>query len=58
MLRGLATDATSAQIAADLRFSHSTVHKDAMAAYRVLDVEGCEDAVALASLLGLLDADG
>lgn len=58
VLRGLATGATYAQIAEELRFSHSTVRKDAIAAYRALAVDGRDDAVALASLLGLLDAEG
>lgn len=56
VLRGLATGATYARIAEDLRFSHSTVRKDAIATYRALQVKGRDEAVALATALGLLDS--
>ena len=58
VLRGLATGATYAQIADSLRFSHSTVRKDAISTYRALEVAGRDEAVALATALGLVDGAG
>lgn len=57
VLAGLAAGATYEQIAQQLGYSHGTVRKEAIAAYRALGVERREDAVEVARLTGVLGPD-